>query len=255
MLSVQRNQQLASRYLVAVNETKDWIKGVTRLPLPAAKKDFEAALADGVILCKLFNEIAMALGVPTVPVIPADKLSYKRIENINSFLEGCKSFGLSQAELFEPIDLFEQKRFPKVINCLRALSRAAALKGFSKQILQKFYDLRSRKILFSDDDLATAQEDIDVSAFGMMFVEMLGLDFEARAEAGGSKEELPAPPPPPRAVTPPPPPPRAAVVKRPSTPSITIDWSAVASIAVVFAFCCLWLWLWTINQRRFVPVK
>jgi transgelin len=146
MLSVQRSQQLASRYLMAVNEAKEWIRAVTRLSLPATKKDFEAALADGVILCKLYNEIASALKLQPVNIVPADKLSYKRIENINSFLDACRSFGLTSAELFEPIDLFEQKRFPKVIHCLRSLSRTAAMKGYSKQIIQKFYDLRSRKV-------------------------------------------------------------------------------------------------------------
>jgi hypothetical protein len=57
------------------------------------------------------------------------------IENIHMFLRAIEALGINRREIFEPIDLFEEKNIPKVINCLLLLEDTARRRGFKPVML------------------------------------------------------------------------------------------------------------------------
>ena len=53
------------------------------------------------------------------------------MENINSFLEACKKYGVQSQDLFQTVDLYEKENMGSVINGIYALSRKAQLRGYT----------------------------------------------------------------------------------------------------------------------------
>lgn len=75
-------------------------------PLP---EDLAEALASGVILCQLANQLRPRsvpfIHVPS-PAVP--KLStLKARKNVESFLEACRKMGVPEADLCSPLDLLQ----------------------------------------------------------------------------------------------------------------------------------------------------
>ncbi len=56
--------------------------------------------------------------------INTGKLAFKQMENINSFLEFCYSIGVSRAELFQTVDLYEKHNMGQVCPSARSTGRA-----------------------------------------------------------------------------------------------------------------------------------
>ncbi|CAE7817363.1 unnamed protein product, partial [Symbiodinium microadriaticum] len=52
-------------------------------------------------------------------------MPFKQMENISNFLRACRAIGVREYELFETVDLYEEKDLGVVIVCLHALSRTA----------------------------------------------------------------------------------------------------------------------------------
>ena len=85
-----------------------------------------AALKDGVVLCKLAN----ALECSAKPIkFNESKMAFKQMENIGNFLGAIEEFGVSKADSFQTVDLYEAQNMPAVINGLSALARKAQSKG------------------------------------------------------------------------------------------------------------------------------
>nr|CCA22751.1 conserved unknown protein putative [Albugo laibachii Nc14] len=100
------------------NEARVWIEAITEMHIG---QNFGLGLRDGIILCTLINRIFPNM----IRRIEADsKLGFKLVENILNFLNACRSIGVSDAELFETIDLFELKNIGNVVRCIHALGRA-----------------------------------------------------------------------------------------------------------------------------------
>jgi hypothetical protein len=53
------------------------------------------------------------------------------MENINSFLQGAEKLGVPKNDLFQTIDLYENKNPVQVIDTIFAFARHAAKKGFN----------------------------------------------------------------------------------------------------------------------------
>eukprot|EP01112_Ceratiomyxa_fruticulosa_P004789 TRINITY_DN1533_c0_g1_i5.p1 TRINITY_DN1533_c0_g1~~TRINITY_DN1533_c0_g1_i5.p1 ORF type:complete len:730 (+),score=159.63 TRINITY_DN1533_c0_g1_i5:296-2485(+) len=106
-------------------EARDWIERVIGESLPT---DFHEALHDGVALCKLVN--VMFPGAITRYNKPSS-YAFKLIENISMFLAVAQKMGVTDGDLFQATDLFENKNMPKVIKCLQSMARVAAEKGFA----------------------------------------------------------------------------------------------------------------------------
>lgn len=95
---------------------KDWITAVTGDQFGPS---FGDSLKDGRILCNLINKIRAG----TVKKIEASAMPFKQMENISNFLKGCRTLGIPEHDLFETVDLFEQKDLGVVVICLSTLGR------------------------------------------------------------------------------------------------------------------------------------
>lgn len=77
-------------------------------------------LKDGKVLCKLINGLLDASR--QVKYDPGNS-TFKMRANVESFIEGCKKFGLKEQELFQVNDLFEAKNVCQFTQCIYALGR------------------------------------------------------------------------------------------------------------------------------------
>jgi hypothetical protein len=46
---------------------------------------------------------------------------FKQMENISNFLRACRALGVPEPDLFETVDLFEEKDISLVVRCLDSL--------------------------------------------------------------------------------------------------------------------------------------
>ncbi len=77
-------------------------------------------LKDGKVLCKLIN----GLLDPSCQVkYDAGNSTFKMRANVESFIDGCKKFGLKEQELFQVNDLFEAKNVCQFTQCIYAIGR------------------------------------------------------------------------------------------------------------------------------------
>lgn len=89
-------------------------------------KQFDELLKDGVLLCRVMNVLQPGI----VPKIQKPFTKEKQLENVNSFLNALKSYGVPEDKLFKPEDLNPGENIPNVINTLLALGRKCFDKGW-----------------------------------------------------------------------------------------------------------------------------
>ena len=90
---------------------------------------FGETLKNGQLLVKLINKIK----VGSVKKMETSGLAFKQMENISNFLRACRAVGVEEYEVFETVDLYEEKDLSVVVDCLYALSRTAQKKVSSFQ--------------------------------------------------------------------------------------------------------------------------
>lgn len=93
-----------------------WIEQVTG---HVFRKQFAEELKDGVVLCRLINEIKPS----SVPKIYEGPKAYQQMDNISNFLKAIKKLGVLSRDTFETTDLFEMRDLNLVVQCLFALSK------------------------------------------------------------------------------------------------------------------------------------
>lgn len=81
---------------------RSWIEAVTGESVSGA---FGASLKDGKLLCALMNKIQPG----SIKRIETSIMPFKQMENISNFLKACRAVGLAEHDLFETVDLFEEK--------------------------------------------------------------------------------------------------------------------------------------------------
>ena len=59
----------------------------------------------------------------TIKRVQQSQMAFKCMENINSFLDAARAFGVPSQELFQTVDLWEKQNLNAVIICLQALGR------------------------------------------------------------------------------------------------------------------------------------
>ncbi|ORZ06841.1 kinase-like domain-containing protein [Absidia repens] len=77
------------------------------------------ALKDGVLLCRLINKVRPG----TIKHVGQKDLSFVKMDNITSFLQGAKQIGLMDNQLFETSDLFEGKDMLAVMDTVLVLEQ------------------------------------------------------------------------------------------------------------------------------------
>jgi len=100
-------------------EIKQWIESVTGEKLSGGLGE---ALKNGVVLCNLINK----LKPNTIKKINKATAAFSQMENINSFLNACKSLGLSEGDLFMSNDLYSEKNLSQVLVTIQSLRKKLA---------------------------------------------------------------------------------------------------------------------------------
>lgn len=99
-------------------EAQKWIEEVLGAKFPPGES-YEDALKDGIILCKLMNKLKPG----AVSKINSSGPSFKMMENINVFQKALKDYGVADLDVFQTVDLWEQKDIGQVTTTLFSLGR------------------------------------------------------------------------------------------------------------------------------------
>lgn len=102
-------------------EAQEWMETVLGAKFPPGET-YEDALKDGIILCKLMNK----LSPNSIPKINTTGGQFKMMENINLFQKALKEYGVPDLDVFQTVDLWEQKDISQVTSCIFALGRAVS---------------------------------------------------------------------------------------------------------------------------------
>lgn len=102
----------------SAEEVRRWIETVVGIEING---DLISNLKDGTIICQLVNAIAG----DQVARFKKSPMPFVQMENIAAFLRACEKIGVPHHELFETVDLYEQRDPVQVIITLRSLSRHA----------------------------------------------------------------------------------------------------------------------------------
>lgn len=99
-------------------EAQEWMEKIVGRSFPT---NFADSLHDGVFLCHLINKIAPG----TIKRVNENtKMPFKQMENISYFLKSCRVLGVAEYNVFETVDLFDQKDLGVVVTCIHALGRS-----------------------------------------------------------------------------------------------------------------------------------
>lgn len=105
-----------------MEESIKWISLI--LEEDFGSKSFSEILKDGTVLCRLLNKTCGY----NIPYKKSNQLFVQR-ETICAFIKGLKLYGIKEYELFQTIDLFEEKNLKQVAISLYALSRELQKNG------------------------------------------------------------------------------------------------------------------------------
>ena len=124
-LDAELARKQAAKYDVkAEAEVREWISAVTGESFDAS---FAESLKDGRKLCALINKIKPG----SVPKVATSAMPFKQMENISAFLKACRQVGVAEHDLFETVDLFEQKVEAFVVNLYLCLLGVLTKKMFN----------------------------------------------------------------------------------------------------------------------------
>ncbi|XP_066922045.1 myophilin-like [Clytia hemisphaerica] len=116
------SEREALEWIDAVLGGNSGLKGVT------GKDNVQQALANGIILCNLMNAINPGA---VKKVHPENANKFKHQENVHNFLVGSEAYGCHRGDIFQTVDLTEDRNMPAVIKGIHTLGRTAQKNNFS----------------------------------------------------------------------------------------------------------------------------
>ncbi|RZF34917.1 hypothetical protein LSTR_LSTR011411 [Laodelphax striatellus] len=171
--AAEAQRKINSKYSEELaQECLEWIKSVTNEPISTSgdMDNFYEILKDGVLLCKLVNEMKGG----SVKKINESKMAFKCMENINNFLQVARDMGVPAQETFQTVDLWERQNLNSVVICLQSLGRKGALYG-QPSIGPKEADKNVRN--FSEEQLRAGQGVISLQYGSNKGANQSGINF------------------------------------------------------------------------------
>ena len=132
-------------------ETREWVEAVVGEKL--GECPLQEELKDGIVLCLLANKLKPGV----CPKPSTSKMPFKQMENVAAYLKACVELGVRPFEMFQTVDLFENKNFGAVLTNLQSVGRVAqSLPGYSGPVFgAKMATATPRE--FSEAQLAEAR--------------------------------------------------------------------------------------------------
>jgi len=128
-LAAESHNKLQRKYDEGrAEEVSQWINSVLgeNVVIASGKaEDFFESLKDGMVLCRLANELQPG----SIKKIETSKMAFKCMENINNFCRAANQMGVPTSELFQSVDLWERQNLNAVVICLESLGRKAGKYG------------------------------------------------------------------------------------------------------------------------------
>eukprot|EP00002_Diphylleia_rotans_P006359 TRINITY_DN15741_c0_g1_i1.p1 TRINITY_DN15741_c0_g1~~TRINITY_DN15741_c0_g1_i1.p1 ORF type:complete len:192 (-),score=44.85 TRINITY_DN15741_c0_g1_i1:187-762(-) len=141
-------------------ECRAWLEAV--LAESSGSTRLQEWLKSGVRLCTAINRVKPN----TVKKINTNSMAFMQMENLSNFLAGCKSLGVIDSDLFSPVDLYEEKNWPQVIQCIHSLGRVAQkVPGYTGPKLGVKEAERNERN-FSEDVLNRAKMEVPLTSKG-----------------------------------------------------------------------------------------
>jgi len=100
-------------------EARAWIEALTGTSLEGTLQE---ALKSGIVLCAL----ASAIKPGVCKKASTMAMPFKQMENISNFLDACTKLGVGKHDLFQTVNLYENKDMNSVLLTLEALGRVAS---------------------------------------------------------------------------------------------------------------------------------
>jgi hypothetical protein len=85
----------------------------------APGKNCLVALKDGVALCQMINAIRPG----SIAKINQNKMAFMMMENIGNYLSACEAYGINKSELFQTVDLYEERNMNSVVTNILSVAR------------------------------------------------------------------------------------------------------------------------------------
>lgn len=108
----------------AIDDIKSWIF-VSVLNEEQPRESLIESLKSGVTLCKVANKLKAADETSGFIKCKESKMPFVQMEQISQFLTFARSYGVPEDELFQTVDLFEEKDPAIVYQTLKSVSRYA----------------------------------------------------------------------------------------------------------------------------------
>lgn len=108
----------------AIDDIKSWIF-VSVLNEEQPRESLIESLKSGVTLCKVANKLKAADETSGFIKWKESKMPFLQMEQISQFLTFARSYGVPEDELFQTVDLFEEKDPAIVYQTLKSVSRYA----------------------------------------------------------------------------------------------------------------------------------
>jgi len=160
------------REVLLYGDNSDAHELAEKLGSTSTMKDVQTPLKDGVLLCHVINTIKPG----SVKKINTNKMAFKQMENIGSFLNACEAIGMKKIDLFQTVDLYEANNIPQVINAIYALGRKAQTVGFDGPMLGP-EEATENKREFTDDQLRAGEGIIGLQAGSNKGASQAGQNF------------------------------------------------------------------------------
>ena len=153
-------------------EALEWIKVVTgeNINTSGDMDNLHETLKDGVLLCKLINQLKPG----TIKKVNVTTMAFKCMENIGGFLDAAIAMGVPAQESFQTVDLWERQNLNSVVICLQSLGRKASLFG-KPSIGPKEADKNVRN--FSDEQLRASEGIINLQYGSNKGATQSGINF------------------------------------------------------------------------------